>query len=105
MAPKKRCRVCDGLHGNRSRIQRQTRQGKTEVVDVNEDDFVFLQNGSMTDASSLGSMTSPPAEKTKADSTGWNLWEKLARARPDFGNPAAFNSCIAQSCWESFTSR
>jgi oleate hydratase len=79
------------------------RQGKNEVVDVNEGDFVFLQNGSMTDASSLGSMTSPPLELTKADSTGWNLWEKLAQGRPDFGNPAAFNSCIAQSCWESFT--
>jgi oleate hydratase len=79
------------------------RQGKKEVVAVNEGDFVFLQNGSMTDASSLGSMTSPPAEQTKADSTGWNLWEKLAQGRPDFGKPAAFNSCIAQSCWESFT--
>jgi oleate hydratase len=57
----------------------------------------------MTDASSLGSMTSTPATLTKADSTCWGLWEKLARDRPDFGNPAAFNSCISQSCWESFT--
>jgi oleate hydratase len=40
---------------------------------------------------------------TKADSGAWTLWEKLAQGRPDFGNPAAFNSCIAQSCWESFT--
>ena len=79
------------------------RQGKNEVLDVNEDDFVSLQNGSMTDASSFGSMTSAPPELTKAASTGWNLWEKLAQGRPDFGNPAAFNSCIAQSCWESFT--
>jgi oleate hydratase len=79
------------------------RQGKQEVVYVNERDFVFLQNGSMTDASSLGSMTSAPLELTKADSTGWNLWETLARGRPYFGNPAAFNSSIAQSCWESFT--
>ena len=28
---------------------------------------------------------------------------KLATGRPQFGNPAAFNSSIAQSCWESFT--
>jgi oleate hydratase len=79
------------------------RQGINETVRINEDDWVFLQNGSMTDASSLGSMTSPPPELTKADSTGWKLWEKLALGRPQFGNPAVFNSCIAQSCWESFT--
>ena len=31
------------------------------------------------------------------------MWEKLAAARPGFGNPATFNSSISQSCWESFT--
>ena len=79
------------------------RQDKSEVIAVNDGDFVFFQNGSMTDASSLGSMTSAPEKLTKADSGGWTLWEKLAQGRPEFGNPAAFNSCIAQSCWESFT--
>ena len=79
------------------------RQGQTEVIAVNDGDFVFLQNGSMTDASSLGSMTSAPAKLTKADSGGWSLWERLAEGRPQFGNPAAFNRCIAQSYWESFT--
>lgn len=79
------------------------RQGKSEVVAVNDGDLVFVQNGSMTDASSLGSMTNPPTKLTKADSHGWALWEKLAEGRPEFGNPAAFNSCIAQSQWESFT--
>jgi oleate hydratase len=70
---------------------------------VNDGDFVFLQNGSMTDASSLGSMTSAPAKLTKENSGSWVLWEKLAAGRPEFGNPAAFNTCIARSCWESFT--
>jgi len=79
------------------------RQGRSERLAVEENDLVFLQNGSMTDASSLGSMTSAPAKLTKADSAGWTLWEKLAQDRPQFGNPAAFNSCIAQSVWESFT--
>jgi oleate hydratase len=74
-----------------------------EVMAVNDGDLVFLQNGSMTDASSLGSMTSAPAKLTKEDSGSWSLWEKLAAGRPQFGNPAAFNTCIAQSCWESFT--
>ena len=79
------------------------RMGKSESIAVNDGDLVFLQNGSMTDASSLGSMTSSPEKLTKLDSGGWMLWEKLAKGRPEFGNPAAFNSCIAQSCWESFT--
>jgi len=79
------------------------RQGKSEVIAVNDGDLVFMQNCSMTDASSLGSMTSAPRKLTKVESGGWTLWEKLAEGRPEFGNPAAFNSCIAQSCWESFT--
>lgn len=79
------------------------RQGRSEVIRLNDRDLVFLQNGSMTDASSVGSMTTPPRKLSKADSGGWNLWEGLARGRPEFGNPAAFNSSIAQSCWESFT--
>ncbi len=79
------------------------RHDKSEVIAVSGGDLVFVQNGSMTDASSLGSMTSAPTKLTKADSGGWTLWEKLAEGRPQFGRPAAFNSCIAQSNWESFT--
>ena len=79
------------------------RQVKDEVITVNDGDLVFMQNGSMTDASSLGSMTSAPGKLNKIDSGGWTLWEKLAVGRSEFGNPAAFNNCIAQSCWESFT--
>lgn len=79
------------------------REGKNEVIALSDGDLVFMQNGSMTDASSLGSMTTAPRKLTKADSGGWTLWEKLAEGRPEFGNPAAFNSCIAQSFWESFT--
>jgi oleate hydratase len=79
------------------------RLGQSEVIAVEDGDFVFVQNASMTDASSLGSMTSAPAKLTKAESGGWALWEKLAQGRREFGNPAAFNSCIAQSYWESFT--
>jgi oleate hydratase len=79
------------------------RAGKTETVAIGADDLVFFQNGSMTDASSFGSMTEAPARLTKDDSGGWRLWEKLAKGRPDFGNPAAFNASIPESYWESFT--
>ncbi len=78
-------------------------EGAGEIITVNDGDLVFLQNGSMTDSSSLGSMTDAPPRLSRQDSIGWQLWEKLARDHPEFGNPAVFNSDIAQSCWESFT--
>jgi oleate hydratase len=77
--------------------------GQSEEYLVREADLVILQNGSMTDDSSLGSMTAPPAKHCKSHSDGWSLWEALARGRPQFGNPRAFKDSIAQSCWESFT--
>lgn len=79
------------------------RDGKTEIRAIADDDLVFFQNGSMTDASSFGSMTSAPPQLTKDDSGGWLLWEKLAHSHPEFGNPAAFNSSIPDSFWESYT--
>ncbi len=78
-------------------------QGESKTIAVKDGDLVFLQNGSMTDASSLGSMTSAPKKLTKQDCQSWSLWEKLAAESPDFGNPAAFNSSIPESLWESFT--
>ena len=51
-------------------------QDRREVIDIRDGDLVFFQNGSMTDASSLGSMTSAPVKLTKQDSHGWELWKK-----------------------------
>ncbi|PHV06267.1 oleate hydratase [Janthinobacterium sp. BJB412] len=79
------------------------RDGASERVELGPDDLLFFQNGSMTDAASYGSMRSAPPKLSKRDSGGWTLWEKLAAGRPQFGNPAAFNSSIAESWWESFT--
>jgi oleate hydratase len=75
----------------------------TRQLAIGTDDLVFFQNASMTDASSTGSMDSPAPRLTKADSNGWALWEKIARGRPEFGNPAAFNSSVSESYWASFT--
>jgi oleate hydratase len=82
---------------------RMISDGNRETIVVGDNDLVFFQNGSMTDASSFGSMTTAPLRLTKNDSGGWSLWEKLAEGHPEFGNPAVFNSCIPESYWESFT--
>ena len=91
--------------GGKVRVKGLTidRKGAKLVATVEAHDLVFFQNGSMTDASSLGSMTSPAEPRTKADSEGWVLWEKIAAGRPEFGNPAVFNSSIPESYWASFT--
>ena len=77
--------------------------GTSTDVAIESSDLVFVQNASMTDASSLGSMTRPPEPLTKSRSGGWLLWEKLAKVHPEFGNPAVFNSSIPESYWTSFT--
>jgi oleate hydratase len=77
--------------------------GKDTSVMVGADDLVILQNASMTDASSIGTMSTAPAKLTKAESRGWDLWETLAAGRPEFGHPAAFNASIPESYWASFT--
>jgi oleate hydratase len=79
------------------------RHGQVEQITITPYIAVFYQNGSMTDATSLGTMDAPPPPLTKADSQGWALWEKIAAGRPEFGNPAAFNSSIPESLWQSFT--
>ncbi len=79
------------------------KSGKSETIKIEDGDLVFFQNGSMTDASSFGSMTDAPKHLTKKESGGWTLWEKIAEGRPEFGNPSAFNSSIPESYWESFT--
>ena len=77
--------------------------GTAHTYPVDESDWVIVQNGSMTDDSTLGSMNRAPEKHAVGHSDGWRLWEDLARGRPQFGNPQAFKNCIAQSVWESFT--
>ena len=102
------CRVTDidldpSAAGAAVRRLRCESGGVDSDIAVDARDLVFFTNGSMTDASSFGSMQSAPAKLTRRDSQGWVLWEKLAASRPEFGNPAAFNSNVPQSWWESFT--
>ena len=79
------------------------RDGAQHEIAVGSDDLVFVTNGSMTAASSLGSMTSPPTLGTKDEGGSWALWEALAKDHSDFGRPSAFNGNVAESKWLSFT--
>jgi oleate hydratase len=72
-------------------------------IPVAEGDFVFVTNGSMTADRSFGSMTEAPILESGKRAGAWRLWETIAAGRPEFGNPAAFDSHIEESRWESFT--
>ncbi|TXC71978.1 oleate hydratase [Sphingomonas ginsenosidivorax] len=80
-----------------------SRGGVTERIPVRTGDLVFVTNGSMTADKRFGSMTEAPGIERYGASGAWRLWEKLAQARPQFGNPAAFNGVIAESSWISYT--
>ena len=79
------------------------RGGASEEIVVSGDDVVIVTLGSMTEASSLGTMTAPPALNGKCDGGAWTLWEKIAEGRPEFGVPSAFDDHIDESKWVSFT--
>ncbi len=70
---------------------------------VSPGDYVLVTLGSMTEASSLGTMDTAPVLGSKQDGGAWALWEKIAVGRPEFGRPAVFADHIDQSKWVSFT--
>ena len=74
-----------------------------EKIKVGEKDKVIVTLGSMTEASSFGSMDSAPVLKGKSDGGAWALWEKIAAGQPQFGHPANFTDHIEESKWVSFT--
>jgi oleate hydratase len=77
--------------------------GNANDIAVKPNDRVFVTIGSMTADKTFGSMSSVPALDRGKRSGAWQLWETLARGRPEFGNPAVFDDHIAESVWESFT--
>ena len=77
--------------------------GQTGEIEVGPKDYVLVTLGSMTEASSLGSMDLAPALKGKTDGGAWTLWEKIAAGRPEFGRPSVFADHIEESKWVSFT--
>ena len=79
------------------------RDGKMDEIVVNSGDVVLVTIGSMTAASSPGSMTAAPTLDSKYKGGSWMLWETLAKDRPDFGRPSVFDDHVEESLWESFT--
>ena len=79
------------------------RGGISGELEVGRDDYVIVTLGSITEASSLGSMDSAPVLNSNSSGGAWALWEKIASGRPNFGRPSVFIDHIDQSKWVSFT--
>jgi len=73
------------------------------TIRVAEADLVMVTLGSMTEGSTLGSMTLPPVLKKNPDGGAWSLWENIARQGAAFGHPANFSDHVSASKWISFT--
>jgi oleate hydratase len=103
------CRVADldlsyGPAGKGVERIHLARSGEPEAIEVGPQDFVFVTNGSMTAASSFGTMTSPaPLLGPDAAGGSWALWETLAKKDASFGRPSVFSGHVAESSWLSFT--
>ncbi|MCB2300855.1 oleate hydratase [Clostridium tagluense] len=79
------------------------KDGKEKKIEVGEGDLVFATIGSLTAGASVGSMTSAPKINDKHVGGDWNLWETIAKGRPEFGKPQVFNERVNESLWQSFT--
>ena len=78
-------------------------EGELREIPVGSHDLVFVTLGSMTAASSIGSMNMPPGTPASDTAGSWDLWESLAAKHSDFGKPAVFHSNPDESKWLSFT--
>jgi oleate hydratase len=61
------------------------RKGSEGEITIGRGDFVLVTLGSMTEASSLGSMEAAPALLGKTDGGAWTLWETIAAGRSSVG--------------------
>lgn len=80
------------------------RDGKEEVMELTENDLVFVTNGSCTESAALGDNDHPPQLTVDSgEGSNWSLWKHLAVQNPLFGRPEKFCSDIQATKWESAT--
>jgi myosin-crossreactive antigen len=91
-----------GPDGKRVEIIEYLKDGATGTLQIGLEDLVFVTNGSMTAASSFGSMTAPARPMTETGGA-WDLWKTLAAKHADFGRPSTFDAHVDESKWLSFT--
>ena len=80
------------------------RNGTEEVMELTENDLVFVTNGSCTESAALGDNDHPPVLNVKnGEGASWTLWKNIAVQNALFGRPEKFCSDIQATKWESAT--
>ena len=79
-------------------------EGKTENIDLTENDYVFYTNGSNVENSTYGSQTQKSGMDGDIHEGGtFDLWRKIAKQDPSFGHPDKFCMDPEDSNWVSAT--
>mgnify|MGYP004490762183 FL=1 len=77
--------------------------GKERVIDVRPTDIVLMTNGCMTDNSDEATTDTVAKYNRDSNPPSFELWRRIARGRPEFGNPEVFYGRPDESMWMSFT--
>lgn len=78
--------------------------GKAKTINLTENDFVFITNGSQGDCSAYGDQTHAPVVTiNNGESPSCEMWAKIAKQDPAFGHPEKFFKDIKETSWESWT--
>ena len=72
--------------------------GDNKSIEITENDFVFVTNGSITESSTYGDNTHP-APVTDEIGGSWQLWKNLSAQDAAFGKPEKFCENIPEANW------
>lgn len=77
--------------------------GREVVQSVSQKGCVLITLGSMTEDTTIGSLSERPPTPTPSTQGAWALWRQIAKQSNRFGRPEKFLYPPAQTAWESFT--
>ena len=78
--------------------------GAVDVIDLTEDDLVFITNGGCVENASLGAQDRPAGwDPELRPGGGWDMWRKIAAQDASFGHPDVFCGDPQATKWMSAT--
>ncbi len=79
-------------------------EGKQEFLDLTEEDYLFITNGSNVENSTIGGQDKPCEYiPTPQPGGSFDLWKKIAAQDPSFGHPEKFCSDPEECKWMGVT--
>ena len=82
----------------------ETESDTEVVIDLSEDDLVFITPGGCVESSTLGAQDKPAAwDPSIKPGNGWDLWRRVAAQDPSFGRPETFCGNPEETKWMSAT--